>query len=45
MDWTSEAVSQPQLIVVFVRVGLVMMSLHSSKTQTKAEVKGIPFYQ
>jgi hypothetical protein len=32
--WTSEPVRQPQLHV-FVRVALVMVSAHNSKTQTK----------
>ena len=32
MDWTSETVSQPQLNVVLMRVALVMVSVHSSKT-------------
>ena len=32
MDWTSEPVSQPQLYVVLIRVALVMVSVHSSKT-------------
>jgi hypothetical protein len=32
---TSEPVSQPQLNVVFVRLALVMVSVHSSKTLTK----------
>jgi hypothetical protein len=32
MDWTSEPVSQPQLNVVLIRVTLVIVSLHSSKT-------------
>jgi hypothetical protein len=36
MVWTSEPVSQPQLNVVFKRVALVMVSLHSSETLTKA---------
>jgi hypothetical protein len=35
MDWTSEPVSQPQVNVVLTRVALVMVSVHSSKTQTK----------
>jgi hypothetical protein len=37
MDWTAELVSQHQLNV-FIRVALVMVSAHSSKTQTKTEV-------
>jgi hypothetical protein len=35
MDGTSEPVSQPQLNVVFIRLALVMVSVHSSKTLTK----------
>jgi hypothetical protein len=35
MDWTSKTVNQPQLNVFFIRVALVMVSLHSNKTQTK----------
>jgi hypothetical protein len=35
MDRTSEPVSQPQLNVVFIRLALVMVSVHSSKTLTK----------
>jgi hypothetical protein len=35
MDLTSEPVSQPQLNVVFIRLALVMVSVHSSKTLTK----------
>ena len=35
MDRTSEPVSQPQLNVVLIRVALVMVSVHSSKTLTK----------
>jgi len=34
MDCTSEAVSQPQLNIVLIRVALVMVSVHSSKTLT-----------
>jgi hypothetical protein len=34
MDCTSEPVSQPQLDVVLIRVALVMVSVHSSKTLT-----------
>ena len=30
MDWTTEPVSQPQLNVVFIRVALVVVSLHSN---------------
>jgi hypothetical protein len=37
MDWNSEPVNQPQLNVVLIRVALVMVSLHSSKTLTKTE--------
>ena len=37
MDGTSETVSQPQLNVVLMRVALVMVSVHSSRTQTKKE--------
>ena len=32
MDWTSEPVSQPQLNVVLIRLALVMVSVHSTKT-------------
>ena len=32
MVWTSEPVGQPQLNVVLIRVALVMVSFHSSKT-------------
>ena len=32
---TSEPVSQPQLNVVLIRVALVMVSVHSSKTLTE----------
>jgi hypothetical protein len=32
MDWTSEPVSQPQWNVVLIRVALVIVSVHSSKT-------------
>ena len=35
MDLTSEPVSQPELNVVLIRVALVMVSVHSSKTLTK----------
>jgi hypothetical protein len=35
MDWTSEPVSQSQLGVVLIRVALVIVSVHSSKTLTK----------
>jgi hypothetical protein len=35
MDRTSEPVSQPQLNVVFIRLALVMVSVHNSKTPTK----------
>jgi hypothetical protein len=35
MDWTSEAVNQPQLNVVLIRVALVMVSVHNSETLTK----------
>ena len=35
MDWTSEPVSQSQLNVVLIRVALVMVSVHSSKTLIK----------
>jgi hypothetical protein len=37
MDGTSEPESQLQLNVVFIRVTLVMVSVHSSKTLTKTE--------
>jgi hypothetical protein len=39
MDQTSEPVSQPQLDVVLIRVALVMVSAHSSKTLTKTSPK------
>jgi hypothetical protein len=39
MDWTSESVSQPQLNLVLIRVALVMVPVHSSKTQMKTEIK------
>jgi hypothetical protein len=39
MDWTSEPVSQSQLNVVLVRVALVMVSVHNSKTLTKTDSK------
>jgi hypothetical protein len=32
MDWTPELVRQPQLNVILIRVALVMVSVHSSKT-------------
>jgi hypothetical protein len=35
MNLTSQPVSQPQLNVVLIRVALVMVSVHSSKTLTK----------
>jgi hypothetical protein len=35
MDCTSETVSQPQLNVLYIRVALVMVSLHINKTLTK----------
>ena len=34
MDWTSDPVSQPQLNVVLIKLTLVMVSVHSSKTLT-----------
>jgi hypothetical protein len=37
LDSTSEPVSQLQLNVVLLRVDMVMVSVHSSKTLTKAE--------
>ena len=36
--WTSEPVSQSQLNVDLVKIALVMMSVHSSKTMTKMGV-------
>jgi hypothetical protein len=39
MDLTSEPVSQPQLNVVFIRLALVMVSVHSNKTLTKTVLK------
>jgi hypothetical protein len=38
MDLTPEPVSQPQLNIVFIRLALVMVSVHSNKTLTKTEV-------
>jgi hypothetical protein len=38
MDRTSEPVSHPQLNVVLMRVTLVMVSVHSSKTLTKTPI-------
>ena len=38
MDLTSEPVSQPQLNVVFIRLALVMVSVHSIKTLIKTEI-------
>jgi hypothetical protein len=35
MDYTSKPVSQTQLNVFFIRPALVIVSLHSNKTQTK----------
>jgi hypothetical protein len=35
VDWVSEPVSQTQFNVVLIRVALVMVSVHSSKTLTK----------
>jgi hypothetical protein len=35
MDWTSEPVRQTQLNVVLIRVALIMVCVHSSKTLTK----------
>jgi hypothetical protein len=36
MDWTSEPVSLPQLNIVYMRVALVMVSVHShDKEQPK----------
>ena len=40
MDQTSEPVSQSQLNVI-VRVALVVMSVHSSKTQTLTKTPGV----
>jgi len=40
MDWTSEPVSQPQLNVVLMRVALVMLSVHSSKTLRQHTTSG-----
>jgi hypothetical protein len=37
-DLTSEPVSQPQLNVVFIRLALVMVSVHRSKTLTKTPI-------
>jgi hypothetical protein len=34
MDWSSEPVSQPQMLS-FISVALAMVSVHSSKTLTK----------
>jgi hypothetical protein len=41
MDWTSEPVSQPQLNIVFIRLALVMVSVHSNKTLTKTNRNNI----
>ena len=38
MDWTSEPISRPQLNVVLLRVALVMVSVHSSKTLTETHI-------
>jgi hypothetical protein len=35
VDWTSEPVSQPQLNVVLIRVALVLVYVHRSKTLTE----------
>jgi len=37
VDWTSEPVSQLQLNAVLIRIELVMVSVHNSKTLTKTE--------
>ena len=42
MERTSEPVSQTQLNVVLLRLALVMVSVHSSKTLIKTEVFSIP---
>ena len=39
MDRTSEPVSQPQLNVVLIRVALVMVPIHNSKTLSKTPGK------
>jgi hypothetical protein len=39
MDGTSEPISQPQLNVILLRVALIMVSLHSSKTLPKTVFK------
>jgi hypothetical protein len=44
MDWTSEPVSQPQLNLVLIRVSLIMVSIHSSKTITKTVMFRITTY-
>ena len=38
MDSTSEPLSQPQLNVIIIRMALVMVCNHSSKTRNKTEV-------
>jgi hypothetical protein len=38
MDKTSEPVNQPQITVVLIRFALVMVSVHSSKTLSKANM-------
>ena len=44
MDWIFELVSHPQLNVVFIRVALAMVSVHSSKTLTKtANIPSLTF--
>jgi hypothetical protein len=43
MDWSSKTLSQPQSNVVFIKVILVMVCLHSSKILIKASSKRIAF--
>jgi hypothetical protein len=38
VNWSSESVSQPHLNVVLIRVALVMMSVHRSKTLSKIAI-------
>ena len=41
MDCTPEPVNQPQLSVVLIRVALVLVSVHSSKTLTKTVMNNL----
>ena len=40
LNFSSEPVSQPQLNIVLIRLALVVVSVHSSKTLTKTIYKG-----